>query len=116
VQDSAAGLPHRILHALCIGFCSALEVVVRNLQVVLRRNQRAVADPSTNNMNGKLGCQLGLPAGPQIVEELWPRFQTGATDDTKHARPEILGRIAVAADDVYRSWFGEFKGRLEVWA
>jgi hypothetical protein len=61
-------LLHRILHALCIGFCSALKVIVRHLQVVFGRDQCAVADPGTNNMDGEIGRQFGLSACSQVVE------------------------------------------------
>jgi hypothetical protein len=52
------GLLHRILQRYCTEFCSAylagsqLEVVVGDLQVVLRRDHLRVADPGADDVNG----------------------------------------------------------------
>lgn len=60
---------------------AALELILGDLQVVLRRDQMGVTQSLADEVNGKLLSQLGFASAAQVLDELGPRFETGPLDD-----------------------------------
>ena len=56
------------------------------LKVVHLRHVRAVPDPVRNDVDREFLDKLRLPAGPEVLKDALPRFQSGPADD-----PECLG-------------------------
>ncbi len=59
---------HRILQRNCTGFCSAPEMIIGYLQIMLRCDLHCVPQPLCDDMGRKGFCKFRLAAGPQIVE------------------------------------------------
>ena len=59
------------------------EVVVGDLQVVVRRDGLRVADPLATDVHGELFGEFRLPRAAEVLEKLGPALQTGPLDDPK---------------------------------
>lgn len=75
------------------------EVLVGCLKIVLRSNGLGVTDPVTDHMNWELFRQLGFTRAAKILEQLWPWFQIGLTNDPFQLCPQVAVAIAIAGDD-----------------
>jgi len=75
------------------------EVFLGQLQVVLRSNQLAVADPGGYGMQRMIFEQFCFARAPQILEQPWPKLKSRTEDDLLKRRSQILGGITVPGDD-----------------
>ncbi len=103
-------MPWRLLPAAdCAGFCAAcwdatpaatarrlLEVSFGHLQVAFGGDGGRVAQPSANDMDGVAFGQFGLPAGPQVMEQLRPSCEPRPRDDPFKLSPQVDAIPAVA--------------------
>ena len=71
----------------CLNTRRFVEVRFGRLKVVALCDGDAVADPVANRLDGMDLRQIGLTAGPKIVEQLWPRFDARSLDDLFQLRP-----------------------------
>ncbi len=67
-------------------FCSLLEMILRNLQVMFRRNLSTVPKPCADNVGRKVIGKFRLPCRAQVVEELGPGHETRRLDNSKQTR------------------------------
>lgn len=61
--DRRGRMLHTILQRSCTGFCSASEVGIGDLQVMLHCHRLLVADPGAHHVQRELGSQLGYHDG-----------------------------------------------------
>jgi hypothetical protein len=73
----------------------------------------AVADPRTDDVQRVRSRQFGLTARPEIVEQLWPRFQTCPLYDPHELRAKVLVAVTVARNQMNRSGFRQLEGVVE---
>jgi len=62
------------------GFC--LEIVVGDLQIVLKSNFVTVAEPRTDDVSGMLTSQFCLSGRPKVLEQLWILIHGGEMQDS----------------------------------
>nr|WP_232536316.1 hypothetical protein [Lacipirellula parvula] len=86
---------HRILHRRRGPSC---EVLVGHLQVVLRRDRLAVADPLADDVHREGFGQFRLPRAPQVVEDLRPSAQPCPFDDPLELSAQVRVLVAIAGD------------------
>ena len=73
---------------------------------MLRRHCLTVSDPLTNNMNWVALGKFSLPRSPEVVPDLWPRHQSGPTNDPLKLGPQILVLVSIAVNHEFGSRFG----------
>ena len=83
------------------------------MQVVLRRQWLRVADPSTDDVGGKIFGEFRLPGAAKVLEELRPALQAGPLDDSKQLGPQVGIRVAVPRDDILRPGFREVEALFQ---
>ncbi|MCH8270020.1 MAG: hypothetical protein IH985_02255 [Planctomycetes bacterium] len=85
------------------------EVVIVDLEVVVRRHRLGVSQPLADDVDRKPLHQLRLAARPQIVEQPRPGLQTGAADDPVQLDPQVRAGAPGSADHELGPLVREFK-------
>jgi len=92
----------------------SLEVGFRHLQIVLLRDQGAIADPTANDVQRERRGEFGFPARPVVLKQFRPRFDAGPSNNALQLRPQVLVPIPVAIDQEDGSRLGLLEGIFEV--
>jgi len=105
-------IPFRRL--LCRKMCRLLEMSIAQLKIVAGRHQLTVAQPGGYDVQGKDLGQLGLPAGPQVLERSGPGPKTRPLDDLMGLGPKVGVLGPVARDDVFVALLGLLKAVKQI--
>src|SRR5687767_11433271 len=81
---------------------------------MLGRDSGRIADPLASCGQVILSHQLRFPARPKVLEQPWPRLQSGLFDDSLKLLPKVQAAQPVLRDDVLRSILGLLESIAQV--
>ena len=89
VARQCVRLLHRIMQRASLLLGSLFKVVVGDLKVVLRRYGLGISDPRADNVQRVFFSQFRFTRAAEVLKQLGPWFQAGATDNPVQLRPKV---------------------------
>ncbi len=103
----------------CAAFCAAcycpFEMLVGCLQIMFAGHLRTVSDPPAYDVGWIRFLQLGLPAGPKVMEDSRPRCKAGPLDDPRQLASQVATGVTITVDHKLHSGRNLFPAVFQIW-